>query len=158
MYVLSVLGYLFMIFGIPGNWIGAGVALLYFFLAREYMSLPFLLMILGAAVAGELLENLLGVLGARKYGAGKKGMAAAFIGSLLGGIAGTAILPVVGTIIGVLAGSFLLTYAAEYLGEGRSSVDSGRAAKGAMIGKAAAFSLKYAMGLFILILLFISLF
>ena len=110
------------------------------------------------AVSGELVENLVSLLGAKKYGAGKTGMLGAFLGSLIGGILGTLILPVIGTFLGVFAGSFLLTFLFEYRFEGKSTKEAGRAGYGALIGKVLAISYKYSAGLALIVLLGFSLF
>jgi len=158
LFSLSVAGWLIMIIGFPGNFVPAGVALLYFFLTDGVISLGRLILILVLAISGELVENLIGIIGAKSYGAGRKGMIGALVGSILGGILGSILLPVIGTVIGVFAGAFLLTYGAEKVLEGRSSEDAAKAGKGAVLGKATAVSYKYTAGLVILIVLYQALF
>ena len=80
LFSLSVAGWLIMIIGFPGNFVPAGVALLYFFLTDGVISLGRLILILVLAISGELVENLIGIIGAKSYGAGRKGMIGALVG------------------------------------------------------------------------------
>ena len=66
------------------------------------------LMVLGALAM--IVDNVASVLGAKKYGASKKGIAGAMVGALAGLVVGGPI----GVILGPLAGAFLF----EYLGSG----------------------------------------
>ena len=61
----------------------------------------------GLAVLGEVLEFVLGTAGSRHAGGSQRGAALAIDGSLVGGIAGTALpVPIMGTLIGACLGAF----------------------------------------------------
>lgn len=155
---LSVISFLLMIFGIPGNFITMAIGILYYFIMPGQVSLGQLIALIALAVSGEVLENIVSLFGAKKYGASKKGMLGAFIGSILGGIIGSMIAPVIGTFLGVFAGSFLLTYLFEYRLEGRSGEEAEKAGQGALIGKVLAVSYKYSAGIVMLVILGFALF
>jgi len=151
--LLASAGFLVMIFNIPGNFITMGIGVLYFFTSPDRVSTGLLIALIALAVSGELVENLVSLVGAKKYGASKKGMLGAFLGSILGGIIGTMIVPVIGTFLGVFAGSFLLTFLFEYRLEGRSGAEAQQAGYGALIGKVLAVSYKYSAGIVLLVIL-----
>ena len=100
-----------------------------------------LLVLLLLAAAGEALEYMSGILGARKFGATKKGMIGALVGGIIGAFVLTFVLPVIGTAVGVFAGTFAGAFAGEYLsGAGISS--SSKAGFGALLGRIFAVAVK----------------
>jgi uncharacterized protein YqgC (DUF456 family) len=151
--LLSFFGFLLMIFGIPGNFISMGIGILYYFISPGRVSTGQLIALIALAVSGEVVENIVSLVGAKKYGASKMGMLGAFLGSIFGGIIGSMILPIIGTFLGVFAGAFLLTFLFEYRLEGKSTMDAERAGYGALIGKVLAVSYKYSCGVVLLVLL-----
>lgn len=158
MMILSLISFMLMIFGIPGNFIIMGIGILYYFIAPGMVTTGQLVFLILLAVSGEVVENLVGLLGAKKYGASRVGMIGAFLGSFLGGILGTMIFPVIGTFLGVFMGSFVLTFLFEYRLEGKDTHEASRAGKGALLGKVLAVSYKYSAGVVLLVLIGIILF
>ncbi|MDC7221851.1 MAG: DUF456 domain-containing protein [Spirochaetales bacterium] len=150
--------YVIQILGIPANFAGPLIALIYLLTTDGTMGWGKFIIMLLLAVSGEVMDALMGLLGAKKYGASKKGMIAAGIGGFAGAIVGGMVVPVIGSVIGVFLGIFLFTFAVEYRLEAKDSTEAGRAGKGAVIGKLLALAYKYAAGLIILILLGFALF
>ena len=153
-FVPSVLAVLLNVLGLPGNFIpvvGALIAVL----AGDGTSFTWawLLLFLGIAASGEILDQVFGAVGAGKTGATRVGMWGAALGGILGGILGTVILPVIGSVLGVFVGCFALTFLFEYFFARRSSEDSARAGFGAVLGKAAAVAYKFIAGFVLLILM-----
>jgi uncharacterized protein YqgC (DUF456 family) len=105
-------------------------------------------LLFAAALLAEALEFFLGLLMARSFGATRWGMIGALLGGVVGTIAGTAGWPVVGTLVGALLGSFTGAVAGELL-RGGSSKEGVRAGCGAFLGRAAAGTLKLALGIVI---------
>jgi uncharacterized protein len=157
-FALSAGLYLCQILGIPGNFAGPLVALVYLLLTDGPMGWGKFVVMLILAISGEIMDGLMGLLGAKKYGASKKGMIAAGIGGFAGALIGGAVVPVIGSVIGVFLGIFLCTFITEYRLEEKDVESSRLAGKGAVIGKMLALAYKYAVGLVILILLGFSLF
>jgi uncharacterized protein YqgC (DUF456 family) len=89
----------------------------------------------GLAALGKVLEFVLGAAGSRRAGGSRRAAALAIVGSLIGGIAGTALpVPMVGTLIGTRLGAF----AGSLLGglwAGRPLFPSFEAGWGAAIGR-----------------------
>jgi len=137
--------------GIPGNFMAVGFLLLHKIIFHEGVSWFFIIAGLILALLGEGVESVMGVVGARRYGATKWGMAAAFAGSLVGAVIGTALLPVAGTLLGIFAGGFILTFLVESFLV-RQGVEKGfRAGAGTLLGRVISTAFKYSVG-FILLL------
>ncbi|MDC7223506.1 MAG: DUF456 domain-containing protein [Spirochaetales bacterium] len=158
LFALAAILYLIQILGIPGNFAGPLIALIYLLTTEGPVSWGKFIVMVVLAVSGEIMDGLMGLLGAKKYGASKKGMIAAGIGGFVGAILGGMVVPVIGSVVGVFLGIFLLTFITEYRLEEKDSSEAGRAGKGAVIGKMLALAYKYAAGLIILIILGFALF
>jgi uncharacterized protein YqgC (DUF456 family) len=150
--------YLIQIIGIPGNFAGVLAALAYLLFSDLPLGWGRVILFLVLALSGEAMDALMGLLGARKYGASKKGMMAAGLGGFAGAILGGMIIPVIGSIIGVFLGIFILTFITEYRLEEKEVSQAGKAGWGAVLGRLLALAYKYAVGLIILIMLAFLLF
>jgi len=113
--IILFVGVMITMMGLPGNIliVIAGLSYGYYenFAQIDYVTL---VIIVGAFIISELIEFVAGVIGARKEKASKRGMAAAFVGTIIGSIGGTMILPVIGTLLGAFAGAAVSTILAEY--------------------------------------------
>ncbi len=133
--------------GLPGGWIALGLAVLYD-LAHGFHAIgpgP-LVLFAGLMVIGEIAEALLGTLYVARRGATRWGVVGTFLGGLAGAIAGGGLLPVAGAILGSFAGAFLGAVLGEYLRDQRLE-PSLRVGLHALVGKALASSLKFALAL-----------
>jgi uncharacterized protein YqgC (DUF456 family) len=134
------------VLGLSGNFILLGLALAVAWIGGfEHLGFGLLLVLLGLALLGELVEMLLGVVVARRFGATRWGMIGTFIGGLVGAALGTAWLPIVGSLIGAIAGAFGGAFAGEML-RGRRARESARAGTGALVGRVAATAFKLVIG------------
>lgn len=103
------------LFGLPGNWLMIlGTALLAWYYSgtagpggASMFSPLVLVAVVALALAGEVIEFIAGVVGARKAGASKTGAAGALVGGIVGAIIGTFAIPVpiVGSLIGAALGA-----------------------------------------------------
>jgi uncharacterized protein YqgC (DUF456 family) len=156
LYFGLLLGLFLVPLGLPGNWLIFGIALLKAWLGDfQSLTLPWILFLLSLAVVGEVVEFLLGVYVARRYGASRWGMLGAFFGGLVGGILGTPFFPPIGTMIGAFIGAFLGAFSLEYLYRMRSDV-SYRAGIGAFVGRILAVVLKLEMGFAMVLVIIIK--
>lgn len=137
------------VLGLSGNFILLGLALVVAWIGGfQHLGLVHLLILLGLAVAGELVEAVLGVVAARRFGASRWGMIGTFVGGILGAAAGTAWIPLLGSLVGAFAGAFIGAFAGEMVG-GRAAKPSARAGTGAFLGRVAATALKLGIGVVI---------
>lgn len=142
--------------GLPGNWLMVAAAALVAWLTwqrgapwGEQMFHPAVLVVgLGLAMLGELLEFLAGAGGSRVAGGSKAGMWGALIGGIVGGIIATFAIPVpiLGSILGACLGAFAGALVFE-LGGGQKLGFSIRSGGGAAAGRLLGTLAKLAVGL-----------
>jgi len=154
LFAVSTVSVLLVILGIPGNFVPVIVALIAILIGdgQSFTWSHFVVFLL-IAVSGEVVDLLLGLVGARKYGASKVGMIGAVLGGFVGGILGTIILPLIGSLLGVFLGCFFITFLFELLYSGRSVGESRRAAFGALFGRVIASCYKITVGFILLALM-----
>ncbi|MBC2601750.1 DUF456 domain-containing protein [Puniceicoccus vermicola] len=121
----------------------AGVAIFHFWLPEDSPGTTFLLISLGLTLLTLILDFILSIVGARRYGATWKGS----IGALIGGIVGIFLPPPLfwiffGPVVGAIIG--------EILG-GRGFKDAGRAGWGTFLGAMVALATKLAVCFFIIV-------
>lgn len=135
------------IFGLPANWVVLGIAGLWKWLHPDAaaMNLTFFIIIGGLALAGEILEFGVQMLGARRYGGTGRGTLGGFIGGIAGAILGAPFFLGLGALLGALGGAYLGCLVME-LGLGRSGDEARRAAMGTFIGRFLGLSLKFGLG------------
>ena len=133
--LILLVGLSLIIFGIPGTFVILIAAFVYA-LITEFHNIDAitLLLLLGIALLGELIEFVSGLYGAKKFGASKLGMMLALIIGLAGGILGTVIYPFVGTTIGALLGAFCGAFIGEKMLK-KKLAPSLKAGFGAFIGR-----------------------
>ncbi|MBP2627110.1 MAG: hypothetical protein H6Q68_1821 [Firmicutes bacterium] len=113
--ILVIGGVIMTMVGLPGNILIVLIGLAYgYYDGFEHVDYTVLVIIVGVFILSELIESWAGLIGAKKEKASKRAIAAAFVGTMLGGIWGTAILPLIGSILGALFGAFIITALAEY--------------------------------------------
>ena len=149
-FIIAVVAIFLQPAGVPGNFMAVGFLLLHRLIFHEGTSWFFIFGGLLLALLGEGVESVMGVVGARRYGATRWGMAAAFVGSLIGAVVGTALFPVVGTLLGIFAGGFLLTFLVESFLV-RQGVQKGfKAGAGTLLGRVISTAFKYSVGFILL--------
>jgi len=136
--------------GLPGGWIALAGVLIYG-LATKFSRIGWRMLVVmaGIAVAGEIVESLLGLVYVSRKGATKWGVLGAFVGGLAGALFGTLIVPLFGSILFGFAGAFGGAVLCEYLSY-RSLDRAMRTGFFAFMGKLNAMLVKFALGLVIL--------
>ena len=154
--LVSFFGLISHVFGLPGNFIILGASFLVAWYGGFHdLTVTTLIVLLGLALVGELVEFVFGIYGAKRYKSSNK----AIIGSIIFGIAGGVIgLPfflgvgaVIGAFIGAFAGAFLVDLYLE------QNVD--RAMKsgwGAFIGRVGGTVSKAALGMAMIVITVVS--
>jgi uncharacterized protein YqgC (DUF456 family) len=152
------LAWLSILLGAPGTLIMLLAAALFGWMTGFHrLSLSTLGWLAAVALPAELLDQLLGLWAARRYGASWVGLAGGFAGGILGASLLGSALPLVGVLPGALVGSFVGAYLAELMAH-RDSPLALRAAWGSFLGKIAGIALKMAAGVIMAVLLYRALY
>ncbi len=134
--------------GLPGLWVMVAGVLAFGWLSDfRTVGVWTIVLVVGLAFVGEVLEAWIGFRFARAYGGSRSAGWGALIGGVVGAIVGVPI-PIIGSVIGAFAGSFLGAALFEYAREQRAEV-AARAGWGAVLGRAAAAAAKMALGVVI---------
>ncbi|MEZ6124318.1 MAG: DUF456 domain-containing protein [Planctomycetaceae bacterium] len=149
---------------LPGNWLMVG-SLCLFLLAAGTSTGPdwsTLLIVIGLAIVGELLELLAGSAAASQKGASRRALTLSVAGSMVCSIAGTFLIPVpvIGNAIGAVVGAAAGAYAGAWLGEawiGSEPDKRKEIGKAAMTGRMAGMLAKLAIGAAIFVFQLVSL-
>ncbi len=117
--ILSILGHLVfflfllagffgLIFGLPGTWMILGATLVYAWITDFAQIGGGLLFLFGLlTVAGEVVEYVFGIAGARRFGSSNRGILFSILGGFAGAIVGAPLFFGFGAILGALVGAFL---------------------------------------------------
>ncbi len=107
-WIILIAGVMVIPFGIAGTFVIVADALIYGLITGfEKITLPFVGLLLGIAVAVEIIEAVFGAVLAKKYGGTKWAMAGAVIGGFIGAVLGTPVTPIIGTFLGAFVGAFV---------------------------------------------------
>lgn len=139
---------------LPGMWFMLLVAIIAKFVTPDIFGWWIVIAAAVLVLLAEITEMASSAVGAKAGGASKHGITGAFIGGILGAIAGTIFLsfiPILGTILGGVIGAAALAVVMERNGAQRTWKESGKAGAGAAAGRVAATFMKtglaIAMGL-----------
>jgi uncharacterized protein YqgC (DUF456 family) len=159
--VLNAAWLVLVLFGIPGNWLMVLSTCLFAWWTwdQRVFSGWTLIAITALALAGELVEFLAGMLGARGSGASWRASVAAVFGAILGALFGTFMIPVLflGTVLGASVGAGLAVWAVE-VARGELAEHSLRRGIGAGVGQFVGTTSKILLGLAIWLIIAIAAF
>ena len=132
------------VFGLPGTWLmvlSTGIAAWLQWQpgqppGDQAISGWTLLVLVGLALLGEVLEFIAGAAGAKRAGGSGRGAVAAIVGGIVGAIVGTFAIPIplLGSLLGAAAGAGLGAGGVEMFG-GKTMEDSVRIGVGARVGR-----------------------
>jgi len=152
--LILFVGIFSIIFGLPGTFIILIDVILYAWITDfETIGLKIIVILVVLSLLAEAMDFLLGIVGAKKFGASKRGILASVIGGIAGAILMTPLLLGLGAIIGAFLGGFVGTFLVEYL-ENKKLKSSVRMGYGVLLGKIAGVFLK---GFFAILMTVISL-
>jgi hypothetical protein len=114
-----LLGLLALFFGLPGNWIILGATAVYAW-ATGFVHIGGSLLVLFFffSLAGEVVEYVFGIAGARRFGSSNRGIVFSIVGGFVGAIVGAPLFFGFGAILGALAGAFVGAVLIELLTRG----------------------------------------
>jgi uncharacterized protein YqgC (DUF456 family) len=153
------------IIGLPGNWLMVLSTMLLAWWrwtadpGRPMFGVPVLVAICLLALAGEIVELLAGVVGARVAGGTRRGALGALVGALVGGLLGTFLIaiPALGSLLGTCGGAAVGAWALELRG-GQTARMSLNAGLGAGAGRLVGTLAKLAAGVAIWIVVAVAAF
>ena len=144
----DIVGLVLVPLGLPGLWVMVLGVLGYGWLTEfRSIGVATIVLVLGLAFLGEIIESWVGFRFARRYGGSRRAGWGALVGGIVGAVVGVPV-PSVGSVIGAFLGSFAGAALLEYSYSRRAGVAVG-AGWGAMLGRAAAAAVKIALGLVI---------
>ncbi len=144
--IVSLAGLISLIFGLPGNFIILGGSLLYgWYGGFSEITLKIIIILIVLALVGELIEFLLGILGAKKYRSSNRAIVGSIVFGIIGGILGAPFFFGIGAVIGAFAGAFAGAIAIE-LTQGKKMDEAIKSGWGAFIGRVAGTISKGAIG------------
>jgi uncharacterized protein YqgC (DUF456 family) len=130
---------------LPGNWIVLGGAALFAWLlpaeAGRGLTWTTIVVLLGLAVLGEVIEFVAGAAGAARQGASRRAVALSIVGAVVGSIVGLGIgtpIPIIGPLVMAVLGGAAGAFAGAYVGEvwkGRGEPERVAAGRGAFFGR-----------------------
>jgi uncharacterized protein YqgC (DUF456 family) len=149
--VAGLAGLVLIPFGLPGLWVIVLGILGYGWLTDfRTLGTGLVVLILGLALLGEVVEALVGFRFAQRYGGSSRAGWGALVGGLVGAIIGVPV-PLVGSVIGGFVGAFAGAALFEY-SRARQSEGALWAGWGAVLGRAVAAGVKMGLGVVMLVL------
>ena len=151
--LVLVSGIVMTMIGLPGNVLIVIAGIVYAYYDKfQNINYTLVLIIVGIFIASEIFEFIAGIIGAKQKNASQRAVIAACCGSLLGGVGGTMVLPIVGSLIGALAGAFISAAVAEY-SRVKDKEQAKRVAIGVVKGQIIGMIIKTTTGICMVILL-----
>ncbi|MFT5233179.1 MAG: hypothetical protein ACI9UK_000101 [Candidatus Krumholzibacteriia bacterium] len=145
--LLLVAASLFVYLGLGGTFIIIGLAAVHGAVTGfDPITWQWLLIFLGLALLGELIEFVVGTFYVAQKGATKGGVTLAFVGGLVGAFVGNSIVPVIGAVLGSFVGAFCGAVYGQYR-HNRSLEPSLRVGAHALVGRVVAMLIKHAIAL-----------
>lgn len=151
--LLLIVASLFVYLGLGGSFLVLGLALVHAAATGfDPVTWQLLLILLGLALFGELVEFVIGTFYVAQKGATRRGVFAAFVGGLLGALVGNSVVPVVGAMLGSFAGAFAGAVLGEYH-QNQKLEPSLRVGAHAFVGRILAMAIKHVIALVMVFLI-----
>lgn len=155
LFVIAIIaGLMLDLVGLFGNWIIllAAVAA-YAATGFVHWGIWVMVLLVGFAIVGEVLESVAAGFGAARYGGGRGAIVASLIGSIAGAVFGTPLMPIVGTLLGACAGAFGGAMLHEWLLMRQHPGTAMKTGFGAALGRVAGMFAKLIVGIVMVLLL-----
>lgn len=156
--LFSVAGIISHFFGLPGNWVILGVSFLLAWAGQfDKIQVNTLIILLALTLLGELVEFLLGIVGAKKYEASNRAIAGSIIFGIIGAVLGAPFLLGIGSIIGAFTGAFIGAVITE-LFQGKTIKQAVSSGWGTLLGRVGGSFVKIFIGIVMVVITFSSYF
>ncbi|UYV13567.1 MAG: DUF456 domain-containing protein [Phycisphaera sp.] len=161
----ALIGPAIVLVSLPGLWLltlatllvnVSGALLGYWVLGDPIVSWWIFGIILGSTLISDVVDWSAGVVGAKRMGGTRRAMIAAFLGGIVGAIAGTMVLPIVGTLLGGAVGAGLCATLVHRTGPEETWKQSAKVGAGASAGWFAAILVKLTLAIICATLLIIA--
>jgi len=130
-----LIGFFAIFFGLPGTWLILATSILYGYAGHfEKLGFPLLAFLAAVAVTAEGLEYFLGMAGAKRFGASRKGAIASLVGGIVGAILCAPLFFGIGALLGLFGGAFFGAFCYEWMTR-RDLGHSVRSGFGAFLGR-----------------------
>ncbi|MCI0482522.1 MAG: DUF456 domain-containing protein [Candidatus Dadabacteria bacterium] len=145
--LISLAGLISLIFGLPGTFIILGASVLYgWYGGFSDITVRVIIILVVLALAGELVEFLLGILGSKKYESSNRAIVGSIIFGIIGAVIGAPFFFGIGAVIGAFAGAFAGAILME-LSQGKKMDEAIKSGWGAFLGRVAGTISKGAVGI-----------
>ncbi len=145
--LISLAGLVTLIFGLPGTFIILGASVLYgWYGGFQEITVKIIVILVVLALAGELIELLLGILGAKKYESSNRAIVGSIIFGIIGAVLGAPFFFGIGAVLGAFAGAFAGAILIE-LSQGKKMDEAIKSGWGAFLGRVAGTISKGALGI-----------
>lgn len=145
--LFSLAGLVSLIFGFPGNFVILGASLLYgWYGGFQEITVKIIIILIVLALAGELIEFLLGIAGSKKYESSNRAIVGSIIFGIIGAVMGAPFFFGMGAVVGAFAGAFAGAIIVE-LSQGKNMDEALKSGWGAFIGRVAGTISKGAVGI-----------
>jgi uncharacterized protein YqgC (DUF456 family) len=145
--LFSLAGLISLIFGLPGNFVILGASILYgWYGGFQEITVKIIIILIVLALAGELIEFLLGILGSKKYESSNRAVVGSIIFGIIGAVMGAPFFFGIGAVVGAFAGAFAGAIIVE-LSQGKKMDEALKSGWGAFIGRVAGTISKGAVGI-----------
>jgi len=145
--LLSLAGLISLIFGLPGNFVILGASILFgWYGGFQEITVKIIIILIVLALAGELIEFLLGILGSKKYESSNRAIVGSIIFGIIGAVLGAPFFFGIGVVVGAFAGAFAGAIIVE-LSQGKKMDEAVKSGWGAFIGRVAGTISKGAIGI-----------
>jgi len=148
LYILvSLAGLVSLVFGLPGTFVILGASVLYgWYGGFSEITVRVIIILVVLALAGELIEFLLGILGSKKYESSNRAIVGSIIFGIIGAVMGAPFFFGIGAVIGAFAGAFAGAILME-LSQGKKMDEAIKSGWGAFLGRVAGTISKGAVGI-----------
>ncbi len=145
--LVSLAGLASLIFGLPGTFIILGASVLFgWYGGFSDITVRVIIVLVVLALAGELIEFLLGILGSKKYESSNRAIVGSIIFGIIGAVMGAPFFFGIGAVIGAFAGAFAGAILME-LSQGKKMDEAIKSGWGAFLGRVAGTISKGAVGI-----------
>lgn len=145
--LISLAGLVSLVFGLPGTFFILGASVLYgWYGGFSDITVSVIIILVVLALAGELIEFLLGILGSKKYESSNRAIVGSIIFGIIGAVMGAPFFFGIGAVIGAFAGAFAGAILME-LSQGKKMDEAIKSGWGAFLGRVAGTISKGAVGI-----------